>query len=38
LRFFPRTAWEFIDSGKNFGKAKNKWRSWDGEFGESLAA
>ncbi len=36
LRFFPRTAWEFIDSGKNFGKAKNKWRSWDGEFGESL--
>ncbi len=36
LRFFPRSSWEFIDSGKNFSRAKSKWRSWSGEFGEGL--
>lgn len=34
LRFYPRSAWEFIDSGKDFNTAWKTWRNWKSDFSE----
>ncbi|HTN29069.1 MAG TPA: exodeoxyribonuclease V subunit gamma, partial [Burkholderiales bacterium] len=39
LHFFPRSSWEYVASGANLGRARNKWLNyWRPAFGESQFA
>jgi len=39
LHFFPRSSWEYVATGANLGRARNKWLNyWRPAFGESQFA